>query len=70
MNSGVYTGVNKSQREALNNGTDEAEQFLSAVSSLCDGVQVYVVDVWESNLYMDIDKIKLIGLETAIELIS
>lgn len=65
-----FVFINKCQREALINNTDEAVQFLSAVGSLGDGVQVYIVDVWESSLEIDIGKIKLIGFETAIKLIS
>ena len=61
--------LNRSQREALINGANEAEQFLRAISSLGDGVQVCVVDVWESGLCKDIGKIKLIDFQTAISLI-
>lgn len=65
-----FVFINKNQREALINNTDEAVQFLSAVGSIGDGVQVYVVDVWESSLEIDIRKIKLIGFETALSLLA
>ena len=58
------------QREALKYNTDDANEFLNAVSSIGDGVQVYVVDIWENHMNIDINKIKLIGFETAIDLIS
>ena len=65
-----FVFINKCQSEALIYDTDEAKEFLSAVSSIGDGVQVYIVDVWESSLDLNKGKIKLIDFETAINLIA
>lgn len=65
-----FVFITKKQREALINKTDESDEFLRAIGSVGDTAQVYIVDVWESNISISFDKIKLLGIETALDSIS